>query len=597
MLKEAKYILEKCGGIPEVILAVARYLATQQEDMRKRKLSHLKTNFMQELETNPEFVSLRDLFAWMHFNFDALPQSLKQCILYQSVFSKTKSIRRSHFVRRWIAEGYSKCTDRKTMEEYAGELINRLAKHTTIMAEWRNNSFFHEYINSRLMEERVVFFPLTVSVLDDSHSLTTEGLGQHLTVRSSWKREDDFVLEDYDISHLQSLTVHGSWRSFFVPYKMRSLRVLDLEGTLHVDDDELKRILELLPRLGFLSLRGCKEITRLPDSLFGLRHLQTLDIRGTSVVYIELQKLQKLQYFRAGTTLPWTDDDGLPADEQSTPLIISSRTLVSCLPKFLRRGPVGPCNSVKVHGGIRHLRALHTLGAINVNTAGWDLLDEIYHLKQLKKLEVSGINRKNSKKLSRAIINQKSLESLSLQFVKENHVIHWDDISPPSGIRSLKLYGHVEKLSALRFRNLQNLRKLSLEMTKLFTPDDIMLLGTLSSLRTLRLRVNKDQDGGLQFLACHFSTLQDLEISCSSNLHISFVEGAMGKLEQLKFYCCSGSSLTTSGLKHLISLTQVWLEGSYNNTLKEALQQKLERHPKKPALKLRESAGLRLQSI
>ncbi|TVU46302.1 hypothetical protein EJB05_05828, partial [Eragrostis curvula] len=66
----------------------------------------------------------------------------------ESVFSQVKRIRRSHFVRRWITEGYCKSTDRKTREEYAGELFNRLAKHTSTMAEWRNNSFFHEYINS-----------------------------------------------------------------------------------------------------------------------------------------------------------------------------------------------------------------------------------------------------------------------------------------------------------------------------------------------------------------------------------------------------------------------------------------------------------------
>nr|CAB3490297.1 unnamed protein product [Digitaria exilis] len=505
MKKEANYILTKCGGIPKVIIVVARYLGARQGDTRQRKLSHLKANFIHELETNPEFVSLRDLFTWMHLKFDALPWCLKRCILYEPVFSESKrmGIRPSHFVRRWIAEGYSKCTNSKTMEEYTAELFGRLSKGTASMGEWRVNSFFQEYINSRLMEERAVFFPLVVSIFDKSRGLrTTEGLGQHVVIGSSWNRSEEFVFEDVDFSHLQSLTVYGAWRSFFIPYKMKSLRVLDLEGTLNIGDDELQRMLELLPRLRFLSLRGHREITCLPDSLFGLRHLQTLDIRHTSVVYIELQKLKNLQYIRAGTALSWTDDREMAATEVSTPSRNSSGSVASWLSKLFRYGPAGPCNGIKVRGGLRHLQDLHTLGAVHIKTAdGMGILDEISHLRQLKKLELSGINQKNSKFLSKSILNQKNLESLTLQLEKENHVVSWDDIYLPSSIRSLKLYEHVDKLSARRFNTVRNLRKLSLEVTRLLTRDEVHLLGCIHSLLTLCLRVKNGPDADLQFPA------------------------------------------------------------------------------------------------
>lgn len=482
------------------------------------------------------------------------------------------------------------------MEEYAVKLFNRLTKETASMGEWRLNSFFHEYINSRLMEERAVFFPLVISILDKSRSLiTTEGLGQHLIIRSSWNGDEESGFEDLDFSHLQSLTVYGSWKPFFIPYKMKSLRVLDLEGTSNMDDDDLQKMLELLPRLRFLSLRGHRQITRLPDSFSGLRHLQTLDIRGTSIAYVELQKLQKLQYIRAGisTTLPRMDDQGVAAKEETTPSCISSGTqLVSCLFKFLGCRPAGPCIGIKVPGGIRHLKALHTLGAVNVNNAdGKGLLDDIGGLKQLKKLEVSGINRKNSKYLSKAILNQKNLESLSLQLEEENFVRR-GDISPPPSVRSLKLYGHVKELSTLRFNNLKNLRKLSLEMTKQLTQDDMHLLGSLQSLVILHLCVNKitkDQDGNkLHFLANLFSKLQVLEITCKSRLHVRFYQGAMKKIEVLKAYCCDDSELRLSGIEHPVSLKQVWLLGSYGDILKERVQKKLARHPKNPTLMLQQ---------
>jgi Leucine-rich repeat (LRR) protein len=377
---------------------------------------------------------------------------------------------------------------------------------------------------------------------------------------------------------------------------MRSLRVLDLEGSGHVGDDELKRFLELLPRLRFLSLRGHREITRLPDSLSGLRHLQSLDIRGTSVVYVDLHNLQELQYIRAGISEQWTDDGGdvrLSADEQSSssPSSLSSHTLVSCscMPKLLGCGSSAvPSNGVKVAGaGIHHLRALHTLGAVNVSNAnGNAILDEIYHLKQLKKLDVSGISRENSKRLCRAIIN---LESLSLHLDKEKHVVRWEDVSPPSGVRSLKVHGHVVELSARRIRSLQNLRKLSLEMTsRLFTPRHVALLGSVPNLHALRLRVNKGQDGELRVSSRHlFSKLHELEIASRARSHVTFdEEGTMVKLELLKARRCQGSVVEFTGLQHLVSLNKVSLKGSYSDRLREALQQQLAEHPTKPALVL-----------
>jgi hypothetical protein len=60
----------------------------------------------------------------------------------------------------------------------------------------------------------------------------------------------------------------------------------------------------------------------------------------------------------------------------------------------------------------------------------------------------------------------------------------------------------------------------------------------------------------------------------------------MEKLEQLKIHRLRGSEMQVSGLEHLVSLKQVWLLGTFDDTLKQAVQQQLDRHPKKPAPKL-----------
>ncbi|TVT98721.1 hypothetical protein EJB05_55951, partial [Eragrostis curvula] len=596
LVKEAETLIAKCGGVPQVIVALAKYLGTQQEDIRQRRLKGLKADFMHELETKTEFLSLRNLFQFMHSTFDALPQSLKACILYGSVFPQANRIRRNRFVLRWIAEGYSYCTDSKTAEDYAGELFNSHEAWTsTTMAKWQPNSFFHEYINSRLMEESVVFFPLVVSVLSEENcSLTTERHGQHLSIRSNWKR-DESVFDNLDFSQLQSLTVFGEWREFFIPCKMRSLRVLDLEGTEGVTDGELQRILERLPRLRFLSLRGHKEITCLPNSLYDLRLLQTLDIRDTSVARLpsRIIKLQKLQYIRAGTDIPWMANDM----ELSKPQICSPVASVSWLPKFFRGD--ARCGAIDVPRQIGKLTSLHTLGAVKVNTAsGTSILMGLKKLiTRLRKLELYGINRKQSKKLISVFNSGTHLEELTLCLEPDNDVIPWDDIRCMCNLWTLKLYGgHVKQLPP-EIMYLHNLAKLSFQVICL-TETDIQCLGRLTKLHSLRLRAETVQGYQLHFYVhpddadcegcrpVQFRELKAFEIACSSRLHIKFGEGALGKLEHLKLYCCNEASLQVNGLQHLISLKKVCLKGSSDDTFKEALQQQLARHPKEPALML-----------
>jgi len=294
----------------------------------------------------------------------------------------------------------------------------------------------------------------------------------------------------------------------------------------------------------------------------------------------------------AGTTVAWTDD----AEQGSTPPSSSRwRTLASCLPnKFLRSagGPVVGSRSggVAVPRGIKRLEALQMVGAVCVNTAdGEAILAEIVSLPQLKKLEVSGIGQKHGRSLY-DIDRKAHLESLSLQFERNHHFLHWEElVYIPTSLRSLNMIGHVEQLPQ-SIEDAVNLGKLTLEMTNaLLTAEVIPLLGNLPSLHTLRLRVSKDQQHGeLQFPTALFSKLQVLEIACKSKLHLRFDVGAMVKLEQLKLHCLRGLKMQFSGLEHAVHLKHVWLLGSFDDihTLKAALQQQLDMLPKIPAPKL-----------
>lgn len=263
-------------------------------------------------------------------------------------------------MRRWIAEGYSRDGNEESAEEDGEKQFSELLDLSIIkevpqlitaaefndkkMALCQVNGFVREYIIPLRKEENLVF------ELRGSCALTTQRTGRHLIILEDWER-DKTVFESIDFSRLRSLTVFGKWESFFISESMKLLRVLDLEDASRVEYEDLKKMVKWLRRLKFLSLRGRHEICRLPSSLHHLRQLQTLDVRGTSIITLprSITKLQKLQYIRAGIIAP-------VASAPSTP----SSWFCRC------RRIVG----VVVPRGIGELAALHTLGVINVSASG-----------------------------------------------------------------------------------------------------------------------------------------------------------------------------------------------------------------------------------
>lgn len=201
LIREEGLIINKCGRLPKLIVALGNYLARPSLD----EIRHLNANIMYELKTSKELDSFRDVLTWMHSTFQSWPQYLKKCIFYLSLFTQSSIIRRSRLVRRWIAEGYCEGTDSNSKVEYAERLLGRLADvgmieqppQTTagdmrMASYWQVKSLFLDYIISLEMEN--IFPPLEVSVLQGDYSVNKQRAGQHLSIGGSWRR-DEFVLD------------------------------------------------------------------------------------------------------------------------------------------------------------------------------------------------------------------------------------------------------------------------------------------------------------------------------------------------------------------------------------------------------------------
>jgi len=159
---------------------------------------------------------------------------------------------------------------------------------------------------------------------------------------------------------------------------------------------------------------------------------------------------------------------------------------------------------------------------------------------------------------------------------------------PPEELQSLKLYGCVDKLPAW-IKLLPNLSKLKLQIDMIMQ-QDVDLLMDLPSLNTLCLSSKEFQYGELRFRGpCR--RLWILEIDCNCKLKAVTFHGnwsPMPQLEVLKIRCHNNvSSLKFSGVQKLRKLREVSLTGSYDDKVKQQLENQLGENQReiKPVLK------------
>ncbi|XP_062195141.1 probable disease resistance protein RF45 isoform X1 [Phragmites australis] len=455
--EQAKLILRKCRGLPLAISTIGGFLSDKPRTALEWK--KLNDHISAELEINTELYMIK---AILMKSYNGLPYHLKSSFLYMSIFPQDHKIRRKRLVRRWIAEGYSSEMRHMSAEEVGDKHLAELFDRSMILPTNRvthstgkiDSCQLHDLIRdisiSKSMEENLVY------ILEEGCSSKVQGTIRHLSVSSNWAREKDVFESILDLSHVRSLTVFGEWRSFLISDKMKLLRVLDLEDTSGLRDHDLAHIGKL-HHLRYLSLRGCRGVTQLPDCLGNLRHLQTLDVRDTFIMVLPktVVNLERLQYLRVGFVRQDVHKDDIYEKFVDKILQQISATgacrnwccfyscslldlcAYQCRPKllhadmnsqdiskfcsfFLTAGWMHhTLHGLRVTRGIGDLKALHTLSVVNV-AWGKHTMKVLKRLTHLRKLTVTGVYDRNSKDFWSAIANHNRLRSLSVQRLSES---------------------------------------------------------------------------------------------------------------------------------------------------------------------------------
>ncbi|CAN6171335.1 unnamed protein product [Urochloa humidicola] len=393
---------------------------------------------------------------------------------------------------------------------------------------------------------------------------------------------------------------------------MRLLRVLDLEGTSGLVDHHLEPIGKLV-HLKYLSLRGCYNIFHFPDSVGNLKQLETLDIAYTRIIKLPqaIIKLRKLQYLRAGPAalrIARVTDIGnevmedflLPKKKKNKRCVWTLDLMAFCFSccnlesgKQIVADPHG-VTGVVVPRGLKNLKALHTLGVVNI-AQGKAILDDIRRLTRLRKLAVTGINKKNCQEFCSTLAYLSHLESLSVSVVDSWEEAGLHDCldylpSPPKNLQSLKLLKNLGKLPKW-ITGLHHLAKLKLCDTKLTDVDaTTQVLGTLPNLAILRLLPESFQANETRCFISRrkaFPSLTVLELQYENGIElVEFEQGTAPKLELL---CSNDITISFFGLSFLQSLKEVLIKkpGYYNKQSVEDLRAQLTKNPNKPVLKFK----------
>jgi hypothetical protein len=242
--------------------------------------------------------------------------------------------------------------------------------------------------------------------------------------------------------------------------------------------------------------------------------------------------------------------------------------------------------------GLRKLRALHTLSTINIAVEK-HILKDIKSLTQLRRLGVTGINKKNYQEFCSTLDDLSNLESLKVHSAGEPGLCGCLDgvSSPPKNLQSLKLASNLVELPEW-IAGLHNLVKLKLEKTKLSELDaTIRVLGKLPNLAILRLLEDslEGEDLRLTFHREAFSSLMVLVLECILGLKsVEFAKEATPKLELLRFvgYPRRTSAVMFSGLASLPRLKEFTMDNDdYNEDFLKDVPDQLDGNLNAPVLK------------
>lgn len=387
-------ILNKCEGVPLVIVSVASILASHREVNSKEFWEKIQNYLGFQLEGNHALEWLRHVLNLGYIN---LSLDLRTCMLYLGIFPENSEIMKDDLVKRWIAEGFVPERHGYGQEEIAEDFFNELINRNMIqIAEFddcgrvlscRVHDVMLEFLVWKSTEENFINIIKGPPTVNDPQCM--KGCLQvrrlSLQVRKSEHKE---LLGSIALTQARSFNFWGSAQWMPSLSRFQLLRVLHLDlGAYDSKNEQCLSCIGSFTRLRYLRIRGAV-FKKLQKELRKLQHLKTFEIVGEKKV-----------------------DEDREEFLQSLHLELN----VSKLPSTLCHLIV-PC-TVKLPGEISRMRALRTLGELSIDLQDVENIKGLGELGDLTDLKIvldKGVREGDCAHLVPSLSRLKRLESLTI---------------------------------------------------------------------------------------------------------------------------------------------------------------------------------------
>ncbi|CAN4120643.1 unnamed protein product [Withania somnifera] len=278
LVEMGKEIMRKCGGVPLAIRTVGSLLRLKRTE---DEWVYFKNQDLSSVTREGN-----NVMAILRLSYNHLPQHLKICFAYCSLFPKDFKIQRFDLIDMWIAQGFIQPTtsNRVNVEDVANSYFMDLLRRSFFQETEESESFLHLY-----------------KMHDLIHDLAKEVADREFF--SIIKAEDTEIVPDQTLHASCLFQIDGSLafpNSFYKKHlNLRTFIYLKDDRYTVMSNSTLERMISSFARLRILHL-GQLNIQFLPQSLGGLKHLRYLSIFSGSIVTLpnSITKLHNLQVLK-----------------------------------------------------------------------------------------------------------------------------------------------------------------------------------------------------------------------------------------------------------------------------------------------------------
>ncbi|KAL6903390.1 hypothetical protein ACP4OV_004203 [Aristida adscensionis] len=512
----ASKILHKCRGLPLAIVSVGNLLALRERTEFAWKNVH---DSLVWDETSDQGVG--QVSSILNLSIDDLPDNLKRCFMYCSIYPEDFFVKRKILIRMWIAEGFIEQKKHVTMEDVADNYLNELVQRSLLQIVMKNefgrakrfqiHDLIRELIVSRSAKEGLLVFSKCTAALEKNSNV------RHLIL-------DRCRSGNFSTQKMASLRSFHAFKTDLDASLISRFRLLSVLNLWYVPVNKLPSVVTNLLNLHYLGIRSTL-IKELPQELGRLHKLQTLDAKWSMVQSLP-SSITKLKSLRHLILFRRQDADDL---------------------RFMFPG-----KSVVLPDGMKNLTCLQTLKYIEADE---NLIGSLGNLRQMRSLELSGVQESSLIHLLSSISKMDQLVCLGIISRDANVQLDLESFTtPPLKLQKLTLKGRlIRGMLPSWFGCLSNLMELRLHSSEL-NEDSIGLLSSLPRLFDLSIW-DAYKGKRLIFVAGGFPVLRKLRLQGLPSLaHLEFQNSSLVGLRKLMLRQCAELIEMPQGIENLVHL-------------------------------------------